>query len=129
MEISIDKPEPLLELTAACDAYEAALISNDLETMDKLFWESPLTLRYGVGENLYGIDAIREFRAARPGGSPNREVLRREIHVFGGDVGVCSLEFRRTGASTIGRQSQSWIRTSDGWKVAAAHVSLMGASS
>lgn len=129
MEISIDDPAAVLELTAACDAYEAALMGNDLEAMDNLFWDSSLTLRYGVGENLYGIAAVRDFRTSRSGGSPGRDVVRREIHVFGGNVGVCNLEFRRTGATTIGRQSQTWIRTANGWKVASAHVSLIGSTS
>lgn len=123
----INKPAVLAELTAACDAYEAALMGNDLEAMDALFWESPQTLRYGVGEMLYGIEEIRAFRKARPGGSPQREVLRREITSFGDDMGVSNLEFRRAGGDRIGRQSQTWMKTAEGWKVVAAHVSLMGA--
>lgn len=108
-----------------CDRYEAALMENDLDAMDALFWDDPLTLRYGVGENLHGIGEIRAFRKARTGGSPPRTVLRREIVTFGTDLGTCNLEFQRQGGTKIGRQSQTWLRTETGWKVASAHVSLM----
>lgn len=125
MTLPLNDPDTLAGLTAACDAYEAALMSNDLQAMDGLFWDSPHTLRYGVGENLYGIDEIRAFRKARPGGSPQRRVRRREIVAFGPDMGVCNLEFERAGGGRIGRQSQTWMRTDQGWRVVAAHVSLM----
>ncbi|WP_172331124.1 oxalurate catabolism protein HpxZ [Mangrovicoccus sp. HB161399] len=125
MTPELNLPGPVAELTAACDAYEAALMTNDLDAMDALFWESPLTLRYGVGENLYGIDEIRDFRKARPGGSPQRQVIRREIVTYGEAMGTCNLEFRREGGTKTGRQSQTWLKTPDGWKVVAAHVSLM----
>jgi len=125
MTLPLNDPETLAGLTAACDAYEAALMGNDLEAMDQLFWDSAFTLRYGVGENLYGIEAIREFRKARPGGSPQREVLRREITAFGTEMGISNLEFRREGSASIGRQSQTWLKTPEGWRVVAAHVSIM----
>lgn len=129
MSREINKAEVLAELTKACDAYETALMENDLDTMDALFWDSPLTLRYGVGENLHGIDEIREFRKGRSGGSPRRDVVRREIVTFGDDMGTCNLVFQRQGGDRLGRQSQTWLKTPDGWKVVAAHVSLMGATS
>ncbi|MCK5749445.1 oxalurate catabolism protein HpxZ [Oricola sp.] len=125
MSASLNLPDPLGELTAACDLYETALMENDLERLDALFLESPVTLRYGVGENLYGIEAIRDFRKGRTGGSPQRDVLRREIVTFGEDIGVCNLEFRRRGGGRIGRQSQTWMKTDEGWRVVSAHVSLM----
>lgn len=125
MTLPLNDPGALADLTAACDAYEAALMANDLETLDALFWDSDLTLRYGVGENLYGIDEIRDFRKGRSGGSPQRRVVRREIVTFGPDMGVCNLEFQRAGGTRIGRQSQTWVRTDAGWRVASAHVSLM----
>lgn len=121
----LNDPETHASLTAACDSYETALMTNALETLDALFWDDPRTLRYGVGENLYGIGEIRAFRLARPGGSPQREVLRREIVTFGTDMGICNLEFQRVGGSRIGRQSQTWLRTAEGWRVISAHVSLM----
>lgn len=124
----VNLPDVLEEVTKLCDLYEKALMDNDLDTLDALFWDSENTLRYGVGENLYGISAIRDFRKGRSGGSPQREVIRRQITTFGRDCAVCDLEFQRPGAAVRGRQSQTWIRTASGWKVAAAHVSLMGNS-
>lgn len=106
MTRAVNAPGPLAELTAACDAYETALMANDLDTLDALFWDAPQTLRYGVGENLYGIDEIRAFRKGRSGGSPQRKVVRREIATFGNDMGVCNLEFRREGASIIGGKAR-----------------------
>ena len=125
MSTTPNLPGPLSELTEACDIYETALMENDLDRLDALFWDSPLTLRYGVGENLYGIDEIRDFRKGRTGGSPQRDVLRREIVTYGETIGVCNLEFRRRGGDRIGRQSQTWMKTEDGWRVVSAHVSLM----
>lgn len=125
MSATPNLPGPLSELTAACDIYETALMENDLDRLDALFWDSPLTLRYGVGENLYGIDEIHDFRKGRTGGSPQRDVLRREIVTYGENLGVCNLEFRRRGGDRSGRQSQTWMKTEDGWRVVSAHVSLM----
>lgn len=125
MTLALNLPGPLGELTAACDQYETALMENDLDRLDALFWDSPLTLRYGVGENLYGIGEIRDFRKGRSGGSPQREVLRREIVTFGEEMGICNLEFRRHGGQRVGRQSQTWLKTAEGWRVVSAHVSLM----
>jgi hypothetical protein len=124
-EMKINDPETLAAVTAACDQYEAALMANDLATLDALFWDSPMTLRYGVGENLYGTAEIQAFRRGRVGGSPPRKVLRREIACYGDAFATCNLEFRRAGSTQVGRQSQSWILTAGGWKITAAHVSLM----
>ncbi|MFV0243518.1 MAG: oxalurate catabolism protein HpxZ [Qingshengfaniella sp.] len=129
MSLEINLPAQLATLTAACDAYEDALMRNDLEAMDALFWARDQTIRYGVGENLYGIDEIRAFRKTRSGGSPQRRVLRREITTYGGQMGTCNLEFQREGSDRIGRQSQTWLRTAAGWKVVAAHVSFMAQGS
>lgn len=126
--MEVDKPEVLREVNAACDRYEEALMSNDLDTLDALFFDAPQTLRYGVGENLYGIDEIRAFRLARPGGSPSRRVLKRVVSSFGDDFATSNLEFQREGSDKIGRQSQTWLRTDEGWRIVAAHVSLMGGS-
>jgi hypothetical protein len=100
-------------------------MENDLGRLDALFLDSALTLRYGVGENLYGIDEIRDFRKRRTGGSQPRDVLRREIVTFGDDMEVCNLEFRRRGGDRIGRHSQTWMKTGAGWRVVSARVSLM----
>ena len=125
MTRQVNAAAPLSDLTIACDTYEAALMANDLDTLDALFWDTPQVLRYGVGENLYGIDEIRAFRKGRTGGSPQRQVIRREIVTFGDDMGICNLEFRREGSTLTGRQSQTWLRTEDGWRIVSAHVSLM----
>ena len=100
-------------------------MANDLAALDAMFWQSPDVVRLGVGENLYGIDAIAAFRATRSGGSPQRRVIRTTITSFGPDVGVINIEFQRIGAAAIGRQSQSWVRLAEGWRIVAAHVSLM----
>lgn len=121
----VNDPTVLSEVTDAVDAYEAALMANDVEALDGAFWNSPQTVRLGVAENLYGFAAIAAFRVGRAGGSPPRTRLRTEITTFGADVAVAHVEFRRDDTGKIGRQSQTWIRTADGWKVASAHVSLM----
>jgi hypothetical protein len=122
----LNDPAVLAEVTAAVDAYEMALMDNDVEALDAFFWHSPLTVRFGVAENLYGFEAIAAFRVGRSGGSPKRARLRTEIVAFGADLAVANVEFRRLDAQgRLGRQSQTWVRTPDGWKVCAAHVSLL----
>ena len=121
----LNRPEIVAELTAMSDRYEKALGDNNLPELDALFYHGPETVRYGVGETLYGFDEIAAFRRNRTGGSPPRDVLRQHITAIGTDVGTVDLEFRRHGGTRIGRQSQTWIRTPDGWKIIAAHVSLM----
>lgn len=121
----VNDPAVLAEVTALVDAYEAALMSNDVEALDGAFWNSPHTVRLGVAENLWGFEEIAAFRVGRAGGSPPRTRLRTEVTTFGVDFAVANVEFRREDTGKIGRQSQTWIRTLDGWKVASAHVSLM----
>lgn len=125
--LPVNLPDVIAEVTVLCDAYEVALMANDLDTLDALFWSASETLRYGIAENLYGIEEIRAYRVGRTGGSPQRDVLRRVITTHGTDVATCNLEFIRPATGTRGRQSQTWIRTVDGWKIAAAHVSLINA--
>ena len=125
MEINI--PEVVAEVTAAFDRYEKALNTNDVNVLDELFWKSPHTLRYGVGEQLYGYDQIAAFRAGRdPGFVLNRDLLKVWIVTYGRDFGTANCEFRRHGGNRTGRQSHTWMRTSDGWRIVAAHVSLLG---
>ena len=114
------------EVTEAFARYEQALVSNDVAVLDELFWNSAHTLRYGAGENLYGYDEIKAFRAGRPAAGLSREVLRTVITTYGTDFATANIEFRREGATRTGRQSQTWARTADGWRVVAAHVSLLG---
>ena len=121
----VNDPAVLAEVTALVDAYETALMSNDVEALDGAFWNSPHTVRLGVAENLWSFDEIAAFRVGRAGGSPPRTRLRTEITTFGQDFAVANVEFRRDESGKIGRQSQTWIRTEGGWKVASAHVSLM----
>ena len=123
MEINI--PEVVAEVTAAFNRYEKALNSNDVTVLDELFWKSPHTLRYGVGEQLYGYDQIAAFRAGRdPGFVLNRDLLKVWIVTYGRDFGTANCEFRRHGGNRTGRQSHTWMRTPDGWRIVAAHVSL-----
>ncbi len=121
----INLPEVLAELQAVFARYEDALVNNRLDVLDVLFWHAPQTVRYGAGENLVGIDAIRAFRAARPATGLARRLLKTVLTTFGRDVGTAMTEFRRDGSARIGRQSQTWVRFAQGWRVVAAHVSLI----
>ncbi len=123
--MDINLPDVVAEVTAALDRYETALVNNQVEVLDALFWNSTHTLRYGAGENLYGYDAIRAFRAARSPQGLARRVLRAVVTTYGQDFATANLEFQRDGSDRIGRQSQTWMRTPEGWRVVAAHVSLM----
>ncbi|MDP2066066.1 MAG: oxalurate catabolism protein HpxZ [Burkholderiaceae bacterium] len=123
--MDINQPDTLAEVTAAFERYERALVANDVAVLDELFWCHPLTLRYGVTENLYGHDAIRAFRAGRPAQGLARELMRTVITTYGRDFATANTEFRRTGSERPGRQSQTWMRTADGWRVVSAHVSLL----
>ena len=122
--MDINLPDVLAEVGAAFARYERALVGNDVAVLDELFWHSPLTLRYGATENLYGFDAIRAFRAARPAVGLTRELMNTVITTYGRDFATANTEFRRAGSNT-GRQSQTWVRTAEGWRVVAAHVSLL----
>ncbi len=123
--MQVNRPETLAEVTAAFARYEAALISNDVAVLDELFWQSEHTLRYGVAENLYGFAEIQAFRASRPAMGLARTVLRSVITTFGTDFATANIEFQRVGGNKTGRQSQTWVRMPEGWRVVAAHVSLM----
>ncbi|MEV5021161.1 MULTISPECIES: oxalurate catabolism protein HpxZ [unclassified Sphingobium] len=125
----IDEPETHAEIAALVERYEDALDRNDIGALDAMFWHSPQVVRFGVGENLYGEAEIAAFRRQRQGGSPPRTVRRIAITTFGRDFAVANVEFQRLGGETIGRQSQSWVRLPEGWRIVAAHVSLMGQTS
>ncbi|WP_298431625.1 oxalurate catabolism protein HpxZ [Ottowia sp.] len=122
----INLPEVVAEVRAAFDRYEDALVHNKVDVLDELFWNSPHTMRYGATENLYGYEAIAAFRAGRPSQGLMRELLRVEITTYGRDFATANCEFRREGSTRTGRQSQTWMRTAPGWRVVAAHVSLLG---
>jgi hypothetical protein len=122
---AINLPHVLAEVEAVFNAYERALCSNDVQVLDQLFRHAPYTLRYGAGENLYGYEAIQAFRKERPSAGLDRTVTTRSITTFGEDTAVANIEFVREGSPAIGRQSQTWVRFAEGWRVVAAHVSLM----
>jgi hypothetical protein len=123
MEINI--AEVLAEVEQAFARYERALVANDVAELDALFWRSPQTLRHGVTENLYGYDEIAAFRAGRSPANLARDLLKTVITTYGRDFATANAEFRRP--TGTGRQSQTWVRTDEGWRVVAAHVSLLPA--
>src|SRR5277367_5802432 len=120
----VNDPLVVAEVTATFERYETALLANDIETLDGLFWNSALTLRYGIGERLYGYEAIAAFRVARTGGSPRRTLANTVITSFGHDFATVNTEFHRAGETRAGGQSQTWVRTLNGWRIVSAHVSL-----
>ncbi len=123
MEINL--PEVHAEMTALFTRYEDALVNNRIEVLDELFWPSEHTVRYGVRENLRGIDEIRAFRAARPAQGLARTLQNTVITTYGRDCATAMTEFQREGGNKVGRQSQTWVRLPQGWRIVAAHVSLM----
>jgi hypothetical protein len=126
--LAIDDPDVLAEVQAVFARYEDALVNNKVDVLDELFWHSPLTVRYGSGENLYGQDQIAAFRAARSPAGLARRLRRTVITTYGRDFATAMTEFERDGSTAIGRQSQTWVRMPEGWRVVAAHVSLIAAA-
>ncbi len=126
MDTTPNRPEIIAEVKALFERYEQALIDKDVEVLDATFWNSPYTIRYALKDNGYGFDAIHQSRvAAAPGGSKEARI-RLEILTIGADLATVNLEYKSRGRDAIGRQSQTWVRFSDlGWKIIAAHVSLM----
>jgi hypothetical protein len=122
--MDIDLPDIVAEVTAAFQRYERALMANDVATLDQIFRDDPRTIRYGVGENLYGHAAIAGFRAARSPIGLARTLSRTVVTTYGRDVGVASTLFHRA-PGKVGRQMQTWVRFPDGWHVVAAHVSVI----
>lgn len=121
--IEINRPDVVAEIKAVFARYEAALVNNDVPVLDQLFWHSPHTIRYGVTENLYGYDAIAAFRSSRPSTGLQRTLKNTVITTYGRDFATVNTEFERPNQS--GRQSQTWLRTPEGWRVVSAHVSLL----
>jgi hypothetical protein len=125
-EMDVDLPDVLAEVTAQFARYEAALVSNDVVVLDELFHADPRTLRYGIGENLYGYDAIMAFRAARSPMGLMRKTAQTLITTYGRDAAVAStLFYRDAWTGRVGRQMQTWVRFAEGWKIVAAHVSII----
>ena len=124
--MEVDRPEVVAEVTAAFQRYEQALVSNDVAVLDAVFRNDSRTIRYGVGENLYGYQEIEAFRAARLPAGLARTLSRTVITTYGRDVAIASTLFHRASApGKVGRQMQTWVRFSDGWFVVAAHVSVI----
>ena len=124
--MQINDPAIRAEVEAAFAVYEAALVGNDVATLDRLFWDDPATIRYGGAENLYGYAAIAAFRATRSPAGLARILDRTVITTFGVDVATCSTLFRRdTLPGKVGRQMQTWVRMAEGWRIVAAHVSVI----
>ncbi len=126
MDINI--PEVVAEVSAAFERYEAALVTNDVTTLNELFWNDPRTIRYGIGENLYGYEEIQGFRAARSPVGLERRRSRTVITTYGRDFATAStLFYRDTAPGKVGRQMQTWARLPESWRVVAAHVSVIDA--
>jgi hypothetical protein len=124
--MDVDLPEVLAEVTEQFARYEKALVLNDVAVLDELFRADKRTLRYGIGENLYGYDAIMAFRAARSPAGLMRKTAQTVITSYGRDTAVAStLFFRDSLPGRVGRQMQTWVRFPEGWKIVAAHVSII----
>jgi hypothetical protein len=124
--MDVDLPDVVAEVKAAFDRYEAALVANDVAALDALFRDDPRTIRYGGTESLYGYHEIKAFRAARSPAGLTRTMSKTVITAYGRDVAVASTLFHRTTSpGKVGRQMQTWVRFPEGWRVVAAHVSLI----
>jgi hypothetical protein len=124
--MDVDLPDVLAEVTAQFARYEKALVSNDVAVLDELFRDDSRTLRYGIGENLYGYSEIMAFRAARPSVGLMRKTAKTVIATYGRDTAVAStLFYRESAPGRVGRQMQTWVRFAEGWRIVAAHVSII----
>ncbi|EJN08541.1 oxalurate catabolism protein HpxZ [Herbaspirillum sp. YR522] len=121
----VNHPQVLAEVEAAFGRYEVALTTNQVEVLDELFLDSPHTVRYGATENLVGMEQIRAFRVGRSPSNLMRDLRNTVITTYGRDYAVANTEFTRDGDARIGRQSHTWLRLPQGWRIVAAHVSLM----
>lgn len=129
MITEVDLQDIVAEVRDAFARYEKALTSNDVAALDGLFRKDPKTLRYGIGENLYGYDAIAAFRAARNPAGLMRDLAKTVITAYGRDTAVASTLFYRASApGKVGRQMQTWVRFAEGWRIVAAHVSIIDES-
>ena len=123
MDVNI--PEVVADVTERFHAYEQALMAADADRLDADFWSSELTVRYGVNECLYGAEAIAEWRRTAPVIPPGRRLGPTVVATFGRDLACISTEFRNGAAPIVGRQSQTWVRLPEGWRIVAAHVSIL----
>jgi hypothetical protein len=125
--MTVNDPEVIAELQALYPRYEQALVTNDVDTLVEMFWTGDQVMRFGVNENLYGPEELDAFRKARPASNLGRVVTRLDIVSFGRDFASITLEFERSaaGSRVRGRQSQTWVRFPEGWRIVSAHISLM----
>ncbi len=125
--MTINDPEVVAELRELYWNYERALEMNDVDTLVDMFWDAPQVMRFGATENLYGREELEAFRKGRPAANLARKVKRLDVVSFGQDFASITLEFERTvdGRLIRGRQSQTWVRMFEGWRIVAAHVSLL----
>lgn len=126
----INDSEVIAELSALYLRYETALVTNDVDTLVGMFWDGPQVMRFGASENLYGPGELEAFRKSRPAANLARTIKRIDIVSFGRDLGSITLEFERqvNGGIVCGRQSQTWVRMPEGWRIVAAHVSVLARS-
>lgn len=123
--MNINLPNVVAEVSAVFERYEKALIANDISVLNELFWNNPLTVRFGVNENLYGYEAIALYRSTREPDNLERSLSQTIITTYGQDFATVNTEFQRINSDRIGRQSQTWLRTNYGWRIVSAHVSLL----
>jgi hypothetical protein len=121
----IDLPEILGEVEAAFHAYERALMSNDVETLNAFFWNDPRTTRYGVADRQWGHAELVVYRQATPAPNFTRRLEHLRIHAFGPDHAVAQVEFVRSDTTLRGFQTQVWARLPEGWRIGGAHVSMI----
>ena len=126
MEINV--PEVVAEVTAAFERYEKALNANDVEVLDATFWNDPRVIRYSITDNAYGFQAIHSSRLARPKTDMKRTISNTVITTFGRDLATANTEFHRLESVRRGRQTQTWVRMPEGWRVVSAHVSFLPTS-
>jgi ketosteroid isomerase-like protein len=124
--LPIDDPAVVAEVRAEFERYETALVANDREALVEFFLDSPTTVRYGIDDAQYGHEELASFRRSQAVATPLRDLQRTVITTFGRELAVANTEFVPHGSDVIGRQSQTWLRTDDGWKVVSAHVSWLG---
>jgi len=122
---SLNQPEVMAEITAIFHAYEQALMTNDLPALDAFFWADARVTRYGIADRQWGIDELRAYRAATPAPTFTRRLEHLRINTFGADLATAQVEFIRTDTSLRGFQTQTWVRFAQGWKIVAAHVSMI----
>ena len=122
----IDLPDVVAEVTAVFERYERDLVANDVEALVEWFWPDGRAVRLGIDEELYGFEEIAAYRRSRAVATPDRTLHRTVITTFGPDLATVTTEFRPLGTDVVGRQSQMWMRTPDGWRITSAHVSWSG---